>query len=160
MCKKIILFLSIVILSERCTKAPVVSDLSRYATNSYPTQLSDLLSVLGSTYGNIRSQQLYGFQTLCKTFAATEHTSNLCFGGADFWTDIEYNNLKTSNSLAQDSWTGYYTGVKDANVTLEAADFYEKNYMVPGELQQVNYYTGRSLFFKSMVLFSAGMFFW
>ena len=110
MCKKIILFLSIVILSERCTKAPVVSDLSRYATNSYPTQLSDLLSVLGSTYGNIRSQQLYGFQTLCKTFAATEHTSNLCFGVCGFlWTDIEYNDLKeTSNSLAQDSWTGYY----------------------------------------------------
>jgi hypothetical protein len=143
-----------------CTKDPVsVSDLSRYATNTYPTQLSDLLSILGSAYGNIRSQDLYGFQTLCKTFAAAEHTSNLNYGGMDFWSDIEYNDMKSSNELARESWEGYYIGVKDANATLEAADFYQKNYMVPGELTQVNYMRGEAYFLRAWYYFQLECFF-
>jgi starch-binding outer membrane protein, SusD/RagB family len=158
--RKIITLLVFTAAVTGCTKAPSsVSDLSQYGTNSFPTQLSDLESVLGSTYANIRSQQLYGFQTLCKTFAACEHTSNLNYGGMDFWSDIEYNNLKTSNSLAQDSWTGYYVGVKDANTTLEAADFYEKNYMVPGELAQVNNIRGEAYFLRAWYYFQLECFF-
>jgi len=95
---KIIILVLFIVLLVGCTKDPAnVSDLSRYGTNTYPTQLSDLLSILGSAYGNIRSQDLYGFQTLCKTFAAAEHTSNLNYGGMDFWSDIEYNDMKSSN---------------------------------------------------------------
>jgi starch-binding outer membrane protein, SusD/RagB family len=158
--KKIIIALLVSATLTCCTKAPVsVSDLSQYGSSSFPTQLSDLESVLGSTYGNIRSQQLYGFQTLCKTFAATEHTSNLNYGGDAFWSGIEYNNLSTSNSLAQDSWTGYYVGVKDANVTLEAADFYQKNYMAAGELTQVNYIRGEAYFLRAWYYFQLECFF-
>lgn len=153
------LVLILIVSLAGCTKSPTVSDLSRYGSNAYPTQLSDLLSVLGSTYGNIRSEQLYGFQTLCKTFAAAEHTSNLNYGGSDFWSDIEYNNMKTSNSLGQDSWRGYYVGVKDANTTLEAADFYEKNYMLPGEGTQVNYIRGEAYFLRAWYYFQLECFF-
>ena len=155
-----IIFLLFIFLLAGCTKDPdSVSDLSRYGTNTYPTQLSDLLSVLGSAYGNIRSQDLYGFQTLCKTFAATEHTSNLNYGGMDFWSDIEYNDMKSSNELARESWEGYYTGVKDANATLEAADFYQKNYMAAGELTQVNYMRGEAYFLRAWYYFQLECFF-
>jgi hypothetical protein len=157
---KLIVILFIIASMAGCTKDPVsVSDLSRYGTDTYPTQLSDLLSVLGSAYGNIRSEQLYGFQTLCKTFAAAEHTSNLNYGGQDYWSDIEYNNMKSSNLLGQQSWQGYYVGVKDANVTLEAADFYQQKFMTPGELTQVNYIRGEAYFLRAWYYFQLECFF-
>ena len=52
-----------------------------------------------------------------------------------------------------------YVGVKDANVTLDAADFYEKNYMVPGELQQVNIIRGEAYFLRAWYYFQLECFF-
>lgn len=154
MLKKIIFIGLSFFLITGCKKDPKdVTDLSRYSSGSFPTSLDDLLSVLGAGYGNYRSEQLSGFQLLCKTFAASEHTSNLCYGGQSYWNDMEYNNLNSSNLLATQTWQGLYVGVKDANAALDRADFFEKNYMVPSEQQQVNYIRGEAYFLRAYYYF-------
>jgi len=160
MLKKIIILSIIAASFAGCTKDPsVVANLSAYSSGSYPTKLDELVSVVGAGYANYRSQQLSGFELLCKTFSATEHTSSLIYGGQDYWNDMQYNSLKPSNQLVQDSWSGFYTGVKDANATLERADLFEKNYMVPSELQQVNYIRGEAYFLRAYYYFQLECFF-
>ncbi|GAO41429.1 hypothetical protein FPE01S_01_04410 [Flavihumibacter petaseus NBRC 106054] len=137
-----------------CTKDPdSVTDLGRYSSGSYPTSLDDLTSVLGTAYANYRHEYLSGFQLLCKTFAATEHTSNLVYGGQAYWNDIQYNNMNSSNLLAKQTWQGLFTGVKDANAALDRADFYEANYMTSSELQMVNYIRGEAHFLRAYYYF-------
>jgi hypothetical protein len=160
MLKKIIGLVMITMATAGCTKDPKsVSDLGRYSSASYPSTLDDLLSVLGAGYANYRSEQLSGFQLLCKTFAAAEHTSNLCYGGQSYWNEMEYNNLSTSNLLVQQTWQGLYAGVKDANAALDRADFFEKNYMSPSEQQQVNYIKGEAYFLRAYYYFNLECFF-
>lgn len=143
-----------------CTKDPKdVADLSAYSSGAYPTTLNELVSVLGAGYANYRSEQLSGFQLLCKTFSAAEHTSNLCYGGQDYWNDMQYNDLKPSNQLVKDCWRGFYTGVKDANATLERADLFEANYMAASEQQQVNYIRGEAYFLRAYYYFQLECFF-
>jgi hypothetical protein len=150
MFKKLMLVSMIAGTFAACTKAPdEVADLSVYSSGAYPTTLSELTSVLGATYANYRSEQLSGFQLLCKTFSAAEHTSALSYGGQDYWNDMQYNDLKPSNQLVKDCWRGFYTGVKDANATLDRADFYQANNMAPSELTQVNYIRGEAYFLRA-----------
>lgn len=158
--KKIILILFVTVLAAGCTKDPArVSDLSRYSSGSFPASLDDLLSVLGAGYANYRSEQLSGFQLLCKTFAASEHTSNLVYGGQQYWNEMEYNNLSTSNLLVKQTWQGLYAGVKDANAALDRAQFYEKTRMVPSEQQQVNYIKGEAYFLRAYYYLNLECFF-
>jgi starch-binding outer membrane protein, SusD/RagB family len=160
MLKKIILIVFVSAAAAGCTKDPAtVSDLSRYSSGSFPASLDDLLSVLGAGYANYRSEQLSGFQLLCKTFAATEHTSNLVYGGQQYWNEMEYNNLSTSNLLVKQTWQGLYAGVKDANAALDRAEFYEKTRMLPSEQQQVNYIKGEAYFLRAYYYFNLECFF-
>ena len=57
------------------------------------------------------------------------------------------------NSYANDLWRGLYIGVKDANAFLERADFYEKKYMAPAELKQVNILRGEAYFLRALYYF-------
>ncbi|GAC1591772.1 MAG: hypothetical protein NVS3B19_12990 [Ginsengibacter sp.] len=160
MIKKIFSVLIIVGLFAGCAKDPKsVTDLSRYSSASYPATLDDLVSVLGAGYANYRSEALSGFQLLCKTFAATEHTSNLCYGGQSYWNEIEYNHLSSSNYLAKQTWQGLFAGVKDANAALDRAAFFEKNFMVPSEQQQVNYIKGEAFFLRAYYYMNLECFF-
>src|SRR5882757_6772444 len=160
MLKKIICLLIITASIAGCTKDPKdVEKLDSYSSGAYPTTLNELTSVLGAAYANYRSEQLSGFQLLCKTFSASEHTSNLCYGGQDYWNDMEYNDLKPSNQLVNNCWTGFYVGVKDANATLERADLYQANYMPATELTQVNYIRGEALFLRAYYYFQLECFF-
>lgn len=160
MFKKFLLVVTIASATAGCTKDPKsVSDLSRYSSGSFPATLDDLVSILGAGYANYRSEQLSGFQLLCKTFAASEHTSNLVYGGQQYWNEMEYNNLSTSNLLVRQTWQGLYAGVKDANVALERADFFEKNHMVASEQQQVNYIKGEAYFLRAYYYFNLECFF-
>lgn len=160
MLQKLILVIVIAVATAGCTKDPKsVSDLSRYSSGSFPATLEDLTSVLGAGYANYRSEQLSGFQLLCKTFAATEHTSNLVYGGQQYWNEMQYNNLSTSNLLVKQTWQGMYMGVKNANAALERADFFEKKYMVPSEQQQVNYIKGEAHFLRAYYYFNLECFY-
>lgn len=160
MFKKIIIASIIAGSFAGCTKAPdEVADLSAYSSGAYPTTLNELVSVLGAGYANYRSEQLSGFQLLCKTFSASEHTSALSYGGQDYWNDMQYNDLKPSNQLVKDCWRGFYTGVKDANATLERADLFEANYMAASEQTQVNYIRGEAYFLRAYYYFQLECFF-
>ncbi|MEO5944500.1 MAG: RagB/SusD family nutrient uptake outer membrane protein [Ferruginibacter sp.] len=160
MYKKIIYLLIVTASVAGCTKDPKnVAKLDSYSSGAYPTTLSELTSVLGAGYANYRSEQLSGFQLLCKTFSASEHTSALCYGGQDYWNDMEYNDLKPSNQLVNNCWTGFYVGVKDANATLERADLYQANFMPASELPQVNYIRGEALFLRAYYYFQLECFF-
>jgi starch-binding outer membrane protein, SusD/RagB family len=160
MIKKLFLIVFISALAIGCTKDPTkTEDLSRYSSSSFPATLDDLVSVLGAGYANYRSEQLSGFQLLCKTFAATEHTSNLVYGGQQYWNEMEYNNLGTSNLLVKQTWQGLFMGVKDANAALDRADYFEKNHMVASEQQQVNYIKGEAYFLRAYYYFNLECFF-
>ncbi|MGZ3840069.1 MAG: RagB/SusD family nutrient uptake outer membrane protein [Flavisolibacter sp.] len=157
---KKILWILLTLSVAGCTRDPQnVTDLSRYSSGSFPATLDDLVSILGAGYANYRSEKLSGFQLLCKTFAASEHTSNLVYGGQQYWNEMEYNHLSTSNLLVTQTWQGLFEGVKDANVALERADFFEKNYMAPSEQQQVNYIRGEAYFLRAYYYFNLECFF-
>ena len=160
MFKKIVILIMISLPFIGCKKDPDnVARLDAYSSGAYPTTLNELVSVLGAGYANYRSEQLSGFQLLCKTFAASEHTSNQAYGGQDYWNDMQYNDLKPSNQLVTQTWQGMYVGVKDANATLERADFYEANYMPASEIQQVNYIRGEAHFLRAYYYFQLECFF-
>ena len=142
-----------------CEKDPdTVSNPGVYDSNSYPRSIDELTSVLSAGYGNLRVEGLYGFQLLPKTFASCEHISNHTDGTFDYTTAMIYNNLSSSNKLASQVWSSLFVGVKDANATLDRADFFEKNYMGANELGQVNVIRGEAYFLRGWYYFKAGRF--
>ncbi len=137
-----------------CTKDPSgVARKDVYNSGSYPTNLNALLGVLAAGYANFRSEGMDGFQLLCKDFACSEHTADLAYGGEQAWTELALNHLSTTNSYANDLWKSLYAGVKDVNVFLDRADFFEKNYAVPSEVQMVNNMRGEAYFLRALYYF-------
>ncbi len=160
MFKKIIIIATAALAMSGCKKDPVnVAQKDVYSSNEYPKTLKDLLGVLGAGYGNYRSYELAGFQLLCKTFACSEHTADLAYGGEQAWTELALNHLSVSNTYANDLWKGCYVGVKEANAFLERADFYEKNYMALSEQQVVNFMRGEAYFLRAFYYFNLECFF-
>lgn len=160
MFKKILIITIATLSIVGCKKDPVnVAQKDAYSSSEYPKSLKDLLGVLGAGYGNYRSYELAGFQLLCKTFACSEHTADLAYGGEQAWTELALNHLSVSNAYANDLWKGLYVGVKEANAFLERANFFEKNYMAPSELQMVNYMRGEAYFLRAFYYFNLECFF-
>lgn len=160
MYKQLFLILIAALLLGGCQKDPSnISQKDAYSSGEYPKSLNDLLGVLGAGYGNYRSEQLAGFQLLCKTFACSEHIADLAYGGDQPWTELALNHLSVSNTYANDLWRGLYVGVKEANAFLDRADFYEANYMAPSELQTLNYMRGEAYFLRAFYYFNLECFF-
>lgn len=160
MYKKIFLITIAALSFAGCRKDPdSVAQKDAYSSAEYPKSLKDLLGVLGAGYGNYRSYELAGFQLLCKTFACSEHTADLAYGGEQAWTELVLNHISVSNAYANDLWKGLYVGVKEANAFLDRADFYEKNYMTPSEQKMVNYMRGEAYFLRAFYYFNLECFF-
>ncbi|WEK37984.1 MAG: RagB/SusD family nutrient uptake outer membrane protein [Candidatus Pseudobacter hemicellulosilyticus] len=160
MCKPFYYLLLSVLLLAGCKKDPSnIAQRDAYSSGEYPKSLNDLLGVLGAGYGNYRSEQLAGFQLLCKTFACSEHIADLAYGGDQSWTELAMNHLSVTNTYANDLWKGLYVGIKEANAFLDRADFYEANYMAPSELQMLNYMRGEAYFLRAFYYFNLECFF-
>ncbi|UCJ07368.1 RagB/SusD family nutrient uptake outer membrane protein [Chitinophaga pendula] len=130
-----------------------------YSSADYPSTLPNLFSTLVPAYSNLRSEDLLGFQLLCKTFAGSEHVAELTYGGDLSWTEITVNNMSTSNSYANQLWVGLYRGIKNVNLFLDRAEFYKKNYASPDELKQVERMTGEAYFLRALYYFYLESFF-
>lgn len=142
------------VLACGCTKDP--SSVSRndvYSSTNYPTTLPSLFAVLVPAYGNFRSQELEGFEMLCKDFAAVEHATELAYGGDISWTELTVSNLSTNNSYANDLWVGLYRGIKDVDLFMDRADFYEKHYASASEATQLAYMRGEAHFLRALYYF-------
>ncbi|MBI3883618.1 MAG: RagB/SusD family nutrient uptake outer membrane protein, partial [Sphingobacteriales bacterium] len=124
-------------------------DLGTYDEAIYPANLNDLVAILSSAYSNTRTEALYGFQMMPKIYAGLEHTSLLTYTGQDYWNAIQFNDINASNTSVAQIWSGLYIGVKDANVALERADFYQQKYMGAGELSKVNAIRGEAYFLRA-----------
>ena len=160
MLKKPTLLLTAALLVAGCSKDPSnISQPDKYSSATYPASLAALTGLLTPAYANIRSYELNGFQLLCKDFACSEHTADLAYGGEQSWTELALNHLSVSNSYASDLWRGLYTGVKDANVFLERADFYEQNYMPAAEQAKVNTLRGEAYFLRAWYYFQLECFY-
>jgi hypothetical protein len=154
MFKKIYIPVLALILASGCRKDPsLVGPTDRYPTNGYPKTVSDLQSVLVPAYSNFRSVALYGFELMPKVLANSTHTANAVYGGDAAWNEMTNNNLSVSNSYASRVWTALYTGVKNCNVTLSAADFFEKNYATESDKDNINYIRGQAYFLRAFYYF-------
>ena len=160
MYKRIILIMFLGLSIAGCKKDPeAVSNPGVYDSNTYPRSIAELGSVLAAGYGNLRVEGLYGFQLLPKTFASAEHISNHTDGTFNYTSDMIYNNLNSSNKLVSQIWSALYVGVKDANATLDRADFYQAKYMGAGELPQVNVIRGEAYFLRGWYYYMLECFF-
>jgi hypothetical protein len=160
MLKKLTFPLLTALLVVGCTKDPSdISQPDKFSSASYPASLSALSGVLTPTYANLRSYELNGFQLLVKDFACSEHAADLAYGGETSWTELALNHLSVNNSYASDLWKGLYSGVKDANVFLERADFYEKNSMPAAEQKSVNTLRGEAYFLRAWYYFQLECFY-
>lgn len=136
MLKKITLIATTAMLLMSCEKDPVnVSPTDAYSTNNYPQSISDLESILVPAYSNLRDQYLYGFSFLSKAVSNSTHAVNAIYSGDQAWNEMANTNLNTGNTYSSGVWQALFTGVKNTNVVLNAAEFYQENYLDPNDTQ-------------------------
>ncbi len=163
MFKKIIIITAIFLTGiTGCIKDPVnVHPVDQNNTGNYPATLNDLSSFLTSCYSNLRKDFfLYGFDLLTKEFACSEHAACLAYNPEQDWDELATNNIGVYNLYASRLWTGLYTGVKNANVFLDRANFYEQTYAKSAsDSQQVNEMRGQAYFMRAFYYFDLECFF-
>lgn len=154
MFKKICFAILVMIIAAGCTKNPsLVSPTDAYSTNNYPATLDGLNSVLASCYSNLRDPDLYGFTFLTKAMANITHSANSIYNGDPSWNEMTAANLSITNTYVLNAWTAFYTGVKNCNVTLNAANLYMAHYAQPGDQQSVDYIRGQAYFLRAFYYF-------
>ncbi|RZM26496.1 MAG: RagB/SusD family nutrient uptake outer membrane protein [Pedobacter sp.] len=159
MYKKIYIAILMFAVLSSCKKDPEnVGPTDAYSTSNYPKTLNDLQSILSPGYSNLRSLALYGFELMPKAMANSTHTSNGAYGDL-VWTEWMSNNLSVNNTFSANAWSALYTGVKNCNVTLQAADFFEKNYATAGDKQNIDYIRGQALFLRAFYYFQLECFY-
>jgi len=159
MFKNLYIYILLLLFATGCKKAPsLVGPTDLYSTSTYPKTFNDLQSILSPSYSNLRSLALYGFNLMPKAMANAVHTSNGNYGDAT-WVEWMNNNLSVTNQFSSQAWSALYTGVKNCNVTLEAADFYEKNYASASEKQAIDYIRGQALFLRAFYYFQLECFY-
>jgi hypothetical protein len=120
--KKYIAALALILLAG-CKKDPVnVGPQNEYASSTYPQTVTDLQSVLVSCYANLRDQGLFGFHFMPKALSNAMHTINSEYNGDPGWNEMAANNLTVGNEYASETWAACYTGIKNCNVTIFAAN--------------------------------------
>jgi hypothetical protein len=133
-----------------CKKPPTVQNLQVESANVYPTTIDQLTSILDDGYSNIRSLDLYGWTALPGGFACSEHAAD-----ETGYMNLVDNNEASSNNPRPGSlwitnmWAGYYAGVRDANSTLDAANFYATNFAVAGDSASLKAIRGQAYFLRA-----------
>lgn len=160
MYKKIFLPILIVVAFVGCKKDPtLVSPTDSYSTNNYPASLNDLNSVLAPCYSNLRDPNLFGFTFLTKALANITHTANSIYNGDQAWNEMAAENLSVTNTYVTQAWTSLYTGVKNCNVALNAADFYSEHYAQPQDQSAVDAIRGQAYFLRAFYYFQLECYF-
>lgn len=163
MLKKITISLLLILTGAvSCTKDPEnVHPVDVNNTGNYPATISDLSSFLTSCYTNFRKDFfLYGFDLLTKEFACSEHAACLAYNPEQDWNELATNNMSVYNLYASRLWTGLYTGVKNANVFFERADFYEQTFAKSAsDSAAVNQLRGQAYFLRAFYYFDLECFF-
>lgn len=152
--KKIIAFLLITLVVAGCKKVPsLIGPTDQYATSNYPSNVDDLNSVLTACYSNLRDQFLFGFNFLPKMMANCTHTANAAYTDPDWGGFIQINTLTPSNGFVAGTWQALYAGVKNCNVTLSAADFFQQHYAQPSDQKAVDQIRGQAYFLRAYYYF-------
>jgi hypothetical protein len=146
----LVLFISI----SGCTPDPnLVGPKDQYSTGNYPANLNDLNSVLAPCYSNLRDQYLYGFTLLPKIMANCTHTANSAHSDDEWDGFIAINTLSPANGFLSNVWQALFAGVKNCNVALAGADFYEANYAKADDKPSINYIRGEAYFLRAFYYF-------
>ncbi len=162
MVKKIIyiVILSSVVLS--CRKIPDGGyvPIDQTTSGNYPRTFTDLESFLASGYSNFRKGfNLYGFELLTKHFASLEHSACLDYKDDRDWNELATHSVTAPNPYVDKLWSGLYTGVKNVNVFLDRADFYENHYAKSTEIQAIDQLRGEAYFLRAWYYFHLECFF-
>jgi hypothetical protein len=147
MFKKLYIAALAVIMITGCKKSPLnVGPTNAYSTTSYPATVSDLQSVLVSCYANLRDQGIFGFHFLPKALSNSMHTVNSEYNGDPAWNEMANTNLSVSNQYSSEAWQALYTGVKNCNVAIYAANQYVTQHPSLGttDKQTINYILGQA----------------
>ncbi len=137
-----------------CKKSPLTtSDPSTYSANSYPATVSDLQSVLAAGYSNLRDQNLFGFFLLPKALSNATHTADAQYDGDASWNEMANTNLSITNAYSTGAYTSLFTGVKNCNVTLAAADKLSAGTLSANDKESVNYIRGQAYFLRAYYYF-------
>ncbi|MGG9972207.1 RagB/SusD family nutrient uptake outer membrane protein [Ferruginibacter sp. SUN002] len=156
MIKKLIFILALGSTVAACRKAPEngYEPVDQLNTYNAPTTLTDLESFLVPGYSNFRkSFNLYGFNLLTKHFASLEHAATLDYKDDRDWNELIIHNVTTPNPYVSSLWAGLYTGVKNVNVFLDRADFYESHYAKTTEFDAINQLRGEAYFLRAYYYF-------
>ena len=123
MLKKIYIIALAVVAITGCKKDPKnVGPTNSFSTSTYPKTVNDLQTVLVSAYANLRDPGLFGFWFMPKALSNSMHTVNSVYNGDPAWNEMANTNLTAGNNYAGAAWAALYTGVKDCNVTIYAAN--------------------------------------
>lgn len=148
------ILLAAAVLMAGCKKDPeLVGPTDQYSTGNYPASIAALESVLAPGYSNLRDQHLFGFNYLTKMMANATHTGSAAYADPDWLGFIDVSNMQPSNGFVSGVWQALYAGIKNCNVALAGADFFEKNYAKEAEKQQVNYIRGQAYFLRAYYYF-------
>lgn len=145
-----------------CTKVPDEGyvPVDQTTSGNYPKTFADLESFLASGYSNFRkSFNLYGFEILTKHFASLEHSASLDYKDDRDWNELATHNITAPNPYVTKLWTGLYTGIKNVNVFLDRADFYEQHFAQPAEITSINQLRGEAYFLRAWYYFQLECFF-
>ncbi|HVU58744.1 MAG TPA: RagB/SusD family nutrient uptake outer membrane protein [Puia sp.] len=161
MIKKIYILMSaVLLLVTGCTKDPsLVAPTNQYSTSNYPASMDDLNSVLATCYSNLRDPNLYGFNLLTKALANCTHTANSIWDGDGFWNEMASTNMTAANSYVLGAWQSFYTGIKNCNTLMSAADFYTKNFAKPGDAPAIDQVRGQAYFLRAFYYFQLECYF-
>src|ERR1700712_1207266 len=106
MLKKIYIVLLAVIVVTACKKDPKnVGPTNSFSTSTYPKTISDLQSVLVSSYANLRDPGLFGFWFLPKALSNSMHTVNSLYNGDPAWNEMANTNLSIGNTYVGAAWS-------------------------------------------------------
>jgi len=159
---KIVLMAVIILFMVGCKKPPTtVQDLSLVSGAVYPSTIDQLTSIVATGYANYRSENLNGFQLLTSAFACSEHIADETgpMNVGDPSGKAPYNNASPTDAWITNIWAGFYLGVTDANNTLTAESFYEKNHAVAGDSAMLKAIRGEALFLRAYYYFQLECFY-
>ncbi|MEI9956228.1 MAG: RagB/SusD family nutrient uptake outer membrane protein [Ferruginibacter sp.] len=144
----------VIVIISSCAKDPsLVGPTDSYSTNNYPATVKDLQSVLAPCYSNMRDPNLFGFHFLPKAVSNSEHAVNSAYGGDPGWNEMANTNLTITNQYALEAWQVLYTGVKNCNVTLAAADLLTAKNVSASDKIDVDYIRGQAYFLRAFYYF-------
>jgi hypothetical protein len=146
-------FLVVAVLTG-CTKDPsLVGPKDAYSSSTYPSTLDGLNSVLAACFSNLRDPNMFGFHFLPKAMANATHTANSQYPGDGSWNDMTNMNFNFTNEYCNEAWQTLFTGVKNCNVTLAAADQFAAHFAKAADLPSVDLVRGQAYFLRAYYYF-------